>query len=453
MTRRHLLYLILCVGGLCLVLYYTIYRHSPQPVGDGGKGSQTLGTSEKNPMSFSNSDGSRSVSQEREKTFKALTSPEAMTDKWARVEALYDSLTEADWEGVANRNGPHPKKVEILTEGMDAFTAAKYLASEGRYSDHLFEYAERAVAENPGDFEVLLFYARKHPYYREEEAEEVYRQLLAMAPNSIEVLHELGRVLMYRKPAEAVVHIKKVIAMEPSSFEARMNLGWSYRELGRLDEALATFQAVYKIRSSSGAMNGINLIKGDMEWYRANNMQWETAPEEPPPAEISPEVPPQDFAPSIPDIPDRLEGEAAFDDEPRDFTPPGENSGLSAAEQRDIDALIRIIEEYEASITSRSDPSAIVEGQITDLERSVESGPNRAESYLELARAYEEAGEHEKAAEIYRRARERFQRMNEFNGNRRRIENCQNLKRKANMRRTIPILMTTTIENRQNAMV
>ena len=42
------------------------------------------------------------------------------------------------------------------------------------------------------------------------------------------------------------------------------------------------------------------------------------------------------------------------------------------------------------------------------MERSIEARPNRAKSYLELARAYEEAGEDEKAAEVYHRARERF---------------------------------------------
>ena len=59
-------------------------------------------------------------------------------------------------------------------------------------------------------------------------------------------------------------------------------------------------------------------------------------------------------------------------------------------------------------ISSQSVPSAAVEGPITDLECSIEERPNQAESYLKLARTYQETGEDEKAAEVYRRARERF---------------------------------------------
>lgn len=414
MTRRHLLYGLLGVGGLCLIVVVVIYLRtsddtSRKVIVSPREGNDQRGTGEQHAGKHW---GERILSSiqghtDDSETSPSETSPEVMADKWARVEALYNSLTEADWEGL-DPSQPHPKKVEILTEGMDAFTAVKYLDSEGGYSDYLLEYAERAVAENPGDFDVLLFYARKLTYNREEEAEAVYRQLLAMAPNSIEVLHELGRVLMYRKPAEAVVHIKKVIAMEPSSFEAHMNLGWSYRQLGRLDEALATFQEAYKILPGNGTMNGINLIKQDMEWYRTNNMQWQTAQEEPAPAETSPEVPPQDLAPPIPDMPDRLEGAAAFDEEPADFTPPSENGDISAAEQQAIEEILKMMEAYEQTLPSESSPSDTVSGRIADLERSIESSPDRRENYLELAEAYEEAGEYEKTAEIYRRARERF---------------------------------------------
>lgn len=71
-----------------------------------------------------------------------------------------------------------------------------------------------------------------------------------------------------------------------------------------------------------------------------------------------------------------------------------------------------MLEEIEQAIPSEpSSPATLteqVEGQITDLERSIKTRPNRAGSYLELARAYEESGEDEKAAEVYRRAGERF---------------------------------------------
>jgi tetratricopeptide (TPR) repeat protein len=67
-----------------------------------------------------------------------------------------------------------------------------------------------------------------------------------------------------------------------------------------------------------------------------------------------------------------------------------------------------MLADYERMIVGDLDPSAIVERQIADLERSVEPKLNQSEDYIKLGEAYEEAGEREKAEEVYRRARERF---------------------------------------------
>jgi tetratricopeptide (TPR) repeat protein len=65
-----------------------------------------------------------------------------------------------------------------------------------------------------------------------------------------------------------------------------------------------------------------------------------------------------------------------------------------------------MLADYERMIVGDLDPSAIVERQIADLERSVEPKLNQSEDYIKLGEAYEEAGEREKAEEVYRRARE-----------------------------------------------
>ena len=148
--------------------------------------------------------------------------------KEERIRDLYDSLTEADWEGL-DRFVPHPKDVEIRVEGMDAFTAAKYLQSHGLYQHYANEYAKRAVAENPGNFEILLFYTKTLDPDQMDEREATYRQLYEMAPDSIDVLYGLGSVLSIRKPDEAVVHLEKLVAMDPSDSSAYGPLGVSYR--------------------------------------------------------------------------------------------------------------------------------------------------------------------------------------------------------------------------------
>jgi tetratricopeptide (TPR) repeat protein len=74
----------------------------------------------------------------------------------------------------------------------------------------------------------------------------------------------------------------------------------------------------------------------------------------------------------------------------------------------------KLLAEYERMIRGESAPADSVNRTISDLKRSIESSPNRSDSYLELGRAYEKAGEDEKAAEVYRQARKRFPKDKRF---------------------------------------
>ena len=74
----------------------------------------------------------------------------------------------------------------------------------------------------------------------------------------------------------------------------------------------------------------------------------------------------------------------------------------------------KLLSEYERMIRGEASPADAVNQQILDLKRSIESSPNRSDSYLELGRAYEKAGEAKKAAEVYRQARKRFPRDKRF---------------------------------------
>jgi tetratricopeptide (TPR) repeat protein len=74
----------------------------------------------------------------------------------------------------------------------------------------------------------------------------------------------------------------------------------------------------------------------------------------------------------------------------------------------------KLLAEYERMIRGESAPADAVNRKISDLKRSIESSPNRSDSYLELGRAYEKAGDDKKAAEVYRQARKRFPKDKRF---------------------------------------
>ena len=390
MTRRHWFFLL---GGLCLILCYLIYRNWPSPVHDGAKVSRikrgheqppTAGAFSASPQSEGggHSEGRvKSGSKNWEAVFKEATSDrEVMFDKWTRVEAGRLSRTPADWKGL-NRNDAHPEEVEILVEGMDAFTAAKYLDSLSGYSIYVKEYAGRAVAENPGDFDVLLFYAREIAYERPTEAEAAYRQLLTMAPNSIQVLTELGDTLRYYNPQAAIVHLEKAIALDPDNVRALRNLAASHRNssykiwdrgdregtLAELNKSLTVYQKAYQLLPNPSIQEAMDVVKKDIEWTKTDR-KMVMAPKAPQPqSPLSEEA-----ALSTPT--EALIGESRVDESPI-IEPSAEQDDTRRAEARQaIEAEMetefeKLLADYERMIIGESDSSAAVKGEIADLER------------------------------------------------------------------------------------
>ena len=181
---------------------------------------------------------------------------------------------------------------------MDAFTAAKYFRSHGGYGyiDYANEYAKRAVAENPGNFEMLLFYAQTLGLDQMDEQEATYRQLYEMDPDSVEVLYELGNLLSMREPNEAVVYLEKLVVIDPSYSWAYGALGVSYRELGHWDEAVKAFQKQIEINPqikwmTDGAIELVNKLRQEAEARNSVEIEIEDPPSEMPSPSTSPPHP------------------------------------------------------------------------------------------------------------------------------------------------------------------
>ena len=209
-------------------------------------------------------------------------------DKQERIQAVWDRTPYSKYSKAEK------EVIEILAEGMDTLSAAKYLRALG-YDEASREYTERALAENPDDFDTLLYYVQHIPYdsatmgkesYRKKLAG--YRQLYEMNPNSVEVLYGLGVVLLWSKPKEAVEHLQKAIAISPTDFDAHIMLGDNYLHLGRktksvplFNEALAAYQKAHQLKPSWFTQNAIQIANEEIEWYSTHNMK--SVPEAPQP--------------------------------------------------------------------------------------------------------------------------------------------------------------------------
>ena len=103
-----------------------------------------------------------------------------------------------------------------------------------------------------------------HRQHRMAEAEELYRQVLAVDPNHVDALHMIG-VLAYQagKADAAVDLIGRAIALQGENASFHNNMGEALRYLGRFDEAIAHFTKATELDpyAADGHMNLGNAFK------------------------------------------------------------------------------------------------------------------------------------------------------------------------------------------------
>ena len=129
---------------------------------------------------------------------------------------------------------------------MDTLSGAQYLKALSHF-DYALEYAERALAENPGSFEALLLRTQLLPSDREDERESGFHQLVERDGHSVEALVGLASTLSSRNPSEAIEYLQQAIKIDPLNGGAYGRLGYSYERLGKYDEALAAYQKAFQI--------------------------------------------------------------------------------------------------------------------------------------------------------------------------------------------------------------
>ena len=225
-------------------------------------------------LSHSNRWHERSVHRDREVSPTVLSTPysppEISAEKRRRISALYDRHSpdrdnvnrDADWA----TTGPPREEVDILADGLDALSAAKFLKALGGYAAYAREYADKALAENPDDFETLLFWTQFRN--SDEQTEEIagYRRLLEMNPNSIPALVGLGTRLARNAPEEAIEVLEKANKLDSSA--GLYHLGISYQGLGEYDKALTVLKKEYARYPAPLLKSHIEAIESGNPWIR-----------------------------------------------------------------------------------------------------------------------------------------------------------------------------------------
>jgi len=113
--------------------------------------------------------------------------------------------------------------------------------------------------------EALAIAIQHHQGGRLLVAEQIYRQILAVAPNHADAWHLLGvinaQIGNYRSAVECISH---ALAIKPDWAEAQANLGNAFREQGKLEEAAHAFGRALQLKPEyAEAHNNLgNALKG-----------------------------------------------------------------------------------------------------------------------------------------------------------------------------------------------
>jgi tetratricopeptide (TPR) repeat protein len=100
------------------------------------------------------------------------------------------------------------------------------------------------------------------------DAETLYRATLERNPASWLAANNLGMIASRRSAEESVPFFERALQHKPDLFEARLNLGFAYQQVGRLDDAVREYRRVIASHPSSAeAYNNVCSAlqqKGDM---------------------------------------------------------------------------------------------------------------------------------------------------------------------------------------------
>lgn len=140
-------------------------------------------------------------------------------------------------------------EVKVLTEGMSALDAAKYIKvtfSGPPYLNYAREFADCALNENPDDFDVRLIWTELQPT-RSEKKIEAYRKLMRIEPNHARVL--FGLAMNVSDVKESIGYLEKAKAINDEVYQRQVltELGYRYKAIGENEKALENLKGAEAI--------------------------------------------------------------------------------------------------------------------------------------------------------------------------------------------------------------
>ncbi len=170
---------------------------------------------------------------------------EAPPGAWERTQKIVEPLYQQYRAGEMSQKEYDEKIHQINVAALGLLPYTRFLAESGHYDAPT--YADRALAENPDDFETLITWVeiggREFSTYGEERAA-VLRRLYEMQPHHPYVLHQLALCIYGTQPAEALGYAQKAQQLEPRYLPYGVD-GLCYYQMGAYEQAVAALERAH----------------------------------------------------------------------------------------------------------------------------------------------------------------------------------------------------------------
>ncbi len=175
----------------------------------------------------------------------------------ARIDAVPTTLSKKERK---------QKEYEILFEGIDAYTAAKYfMDTEEMRETFGLHYAQRAIENRPKSVAAMDVWVRSHPKDQQIEA---YKQLLKKFPNAAFAHADIARQYLYDQNDAAIALHHIQIACQLDSRIAKENslLAKCYAKLGKWKQSIAAYQGLSWIQKDvqSPSLDGLEKVHDEI---------------------------------------------------------------------------------------------------------------------------------------------------------------------------------------------
>ena len=146
------------------------------------------------------------------------------------------------------------KYYKIMFEGIDTFTAARYLSEKTASIAETIglEYAGRAMREHPNSLEAIHLWAKCVPWEPIEDKRDAYEKLLVKFPNDASAHSILGFIYWshLNSPELAIPHYQKSIQLDSRGEAGKKHwLAFCYEKLGVYEKAVAVYQSISEINT------------------------------------------------------------------------------------------------------------------------------------------------------------------------------------------------------------